>query len=273
MRVIQISDTHLSAEHAFFRANNEAMRIWLAAEQPDLIVHTGDLGMDGAADAADLAMAATWNTGFAAPVMSVPGNHDVGDVATIRPEQMVDDARLAAWRAHLGPDRWAVDQGGWRLIGLNAMLLGSGHAEEARQFDWLADALGTDAPVALFLHKPLFIDRPDEGPRGYWTVTPEPRQRLLALLAEASVKLIASGHLHIHRQLHHAGIDHVWGPAASFVCGDSQEDLGGARRLGAVVHEFGPDRVTSHFIRPDGLEDLTIEPVGNLIYGRPEAVE
>ncbi len=269
MRIIQVSDTHLSAAHPFFAANAAAARAWLAAEQADLIVHTGDVAMDGAGAPADLALAAAWNAGLPAPVLSVPGNHDVGDVAAIRPEQTVDDARLAAWRAHLGADRWVHDQGGWRLIGLNAMLFGSGHAEEEAQFAWLAEALGTDAPVALFLHKPLFIDGPDEGPRGYWTVTPTPRRRLLGLIAGARVKLIASGHLHTHRELHLDGIDHVWGPATSFVCGESQEDLGGTRRLGALVHDFGADRVTTRFIRPDGLEDLTIEPVQHIIYPRP----
>jgi len=269
MRIIQISDTHLSATHAHFAANTTAFRAWLAAQQADLIVHTGDLAMDGAADPADLAMAAAWNTGLGIPVVSVPGNHDVGDAATIRPDQAVDDDRLAAWRAHLGADRWSVDRDGWRLIGLNAMLLGTGHAEEEAQFDWLAQALVGAGPIALFLHKPLFIDAPDEGPRGYWTVTPEPRRRLLGLLAGSRVRLIGSGHLHIHRHLHVDGIDHVWGPAASFVCGDSQEDLGGARRLGAVVHTFGADRVESHFVRPVGLEDLTIEPVQRIIYPRP----
>ncbi len=272
MRIIQISDTHLSAAHPHFAANNEAIRTWLAAEQPDLIVHTGDLAMDGAADEADHAIAATWNSGFRAPVLSVPGNHDVGDVAAIRPDQTVDAVRLAAWRKHHGPDRWLLDRAGWRLVGLNAMLLGSGHEEEEAQFAWLTTALATDHPVALFLHKPLFIDGPDEGPRGYWTVTPEPRRRLLALMDRARVRLVASGHLHIQRSLHLDGIDHVWGPAASFVCGASQEDLGGARLLGAVVHEFGAERVTSRFIRPTGLDDFTIEPVIDVIYPRADRV-
>ncbi len=266
MRIIQVSDTHVSAAHPFFDANTAAVRAWLETQNPDLIVHTGDVAMDGAADIADLALAARWTHGFAAPVLSVPGNHDVGDTAAIKPTQAVDDARLAAWRAHIGPDRWLVDQGGWRLIGLNAMLFATGHVEEERQFEWLAEALRTTAPVALFQHKPLFIDHPDEGPRGYWSVLPAPRRRIMDLLAGANVRLICSGHLHIHRQFSFGGIDHVWAPSTAFVCGESQEDLGGARRLGAMIHDFTADGVTSHFVRPDGLEDLTIEPVQQIIY-------
>lgn len=272
MRIIQISDTHLSAAHRFFDANTEAVRAWLAAERPDLIVHTGDLAMDGAGDPADLALAATWNSAFSVPVLSVPGNHDVGDTAAIKPTQTVDHARLAAWRDRIGPDRWKHDCAGWRLIGLNAMLLGTLHPEEDAQFAWLEAALATDAPVALFLHKPLFIDAPDEPPRGYWTVTPGPRRKLLTLLGSARVRLIASGHLHIARARRFGEVDHIWGPAASFVCGESQEDLGGARRLGAVIHEFDADRVTSRFVHPPGLEPLTIEPVQHILYPRPERV-
>jgi len=269
MRIIQISDTHLSAAHDIFAANLEATRAWLATQQPDLILHTGDVAMDGAGVIADLALGASWNRGFSADVLCVPGNHDVGDTAAIKPSQAVDDGRLAAWRDHFGPDWWSLDRDGWRLIGLDAMLLGTGHPEEQRQFAWLADAVDTKSPIALFLHKPLFIDSPDEGPRGYWSVLPEPRARLLALLARADVKLVASGHLHIHRQFRLNGTDYVWGPSAAFVCGDSQEDLGGARRLGAMIHDFGADRVTSRFVRPDGLTDLTIEPVIDILYPRP----
>ncbi len=269
MRIIQISDTHLSPTHGFFAANLAATARWLAADDPALIVHTGDLSMDGAGTAEELAAAAKWSGCFAPLVLSVPGNHDVGDHAAIKPTQTVDDSRLAAWRTAVGPDRWSLDRGGWRLVGLNAMLLGTGHAEEDAQFAWLEATLNTALPVALFLHKPLFIEDPAEGPHGYWTVTPEPRRRLMSLMAGANVRLVASGHLHVHRQFRHGDIDYVWGPAASFVCGDSQPDLGGARSLGAVEHVFGPDSVTSRFIRPEGLEDLTIEPVQHILYPRP----
>ena len=271
MRLIQLSDTHVSARHGMFGANVAATEAWLRQNTPDLIVQTGDLAMDGAGDPADLDAAAIWHAGLGVPVRAVPGNHDVGDTAAIKPTQTVNDARLAAWRGRFGQDWWTEDRRGWRLIGLDAMLLGTGHAEEERQFAWLAATLDTDAPVAVFLHKPLFIDHADEGPRGYWTVTPAPRRRLLDLFARARVRLIASGHLHIHRDAVFDGIRHVWGPSAAFVCGESQEpQLGGSRRLGLVEHVFSADSVESRFIRPDGLVDHTIEPHLDVLYPRPD---
>ena len=266
MRIIQVSDTHLSTQYDYFASNTDAVAHWLLGEDATLIVNTGDVSMDGAGQVDDLVYAARWRDRFATETLTVPGNHDVGDLASIRPTQTVDDRRLAAWRETIGPDRWSVDRGGWRLIGLNAMLLGSGHPEEEVQFDWLAGVLDTNAPIALFLHKPLFIDHPDEGARGYWTVAPEPRMRILNLLNTANVRLVASGHLHCQRQFRHEGRAYVWSPSSSFVVGDSQEDLGGERVLGIVEHVFDGNEVTSRFIRPQGLEERLIEPVLNIIY-------
>jgi 3',5'-cyclic AMP phosphodiesterase CpdA len=273
MRVIQISDTHLSRRHQQFADNAEALAQWVRDRKPDLIINTGDASMDGASDPDDLVYTAEWHASLGAPVLSVPGNHDVGDIAAIRPDQLIDDARLAAWRNLIGPDRWTHDAGDWRLIGLNGMLLGSGHPEEAHQFEWLAEAVGVDRQIAVFLHKPLFIEDPDEDPRGYWSVLPAPRRLLIERLASARVKLVSSGHLHGWRQETRAGIAYVWAPSGAFVVGAMQEELGSERRLGAVEHVFGADGVTSRFLRADGLQDLLIDPVVRDIYPVPARTE
>ncbi len=274
-RVIQISDTHLSVRHDHFAANVEAVRRHVVGAAPDLVVNTGDLCMDGAGDARDLDLAADWHASLGVPVRAVPGNHDVGDIAAIRPDQLVDDARLAAWRARFGGDFWAMDVEDWRLVGLDAMLFGSGHAEEERQYAFLAHAAATDRRLALFLHKPLFIEREDEGPRGYWTVKPAPRARLFAAIGAADLGLVASGHLHIARARPIDGVDHVWGPSAAFVCGPIQEDLGGERVIGVAEHVFAGREVVSRFVRPEGVADTPLDPVHDEIYPRtaePETV-
>ncbi len=268
MRVIQISDTHLSVQHRFFAENLEATSRWLRSQDAPMFLHTGDLAMDGAGETVDLLASRDWLATLGATTYCVPGNHDVGDRVEINPRQRVNDERLRLWRDTIGPDRWILDREGWRLVGLNAMLLASGHAEEEVQYAWFDQALDTDLPVAIFLHKPLFIDAPDEAPRGYWSVAPQPRQRLLTSMRRARVKLVASGHLHMHREQAIDGVQYVWCPASSFVCGESQEELGGERRLGAVIHDFGADAVESRFIRPEGLDDLKIEPVQRILYPR-----
>jgi alkaline phosphatase D len=266
VRIIQVSDTHLSAQHQYFSRNTDIISASITQASADLIVHTGDLGMDGALDTRDLQLSRDWNDQLPVEVLSVPGNHDVGDLASIRPDQPVNDTRLAAWKRIVGPDRWVRKVGGWSLIGVNAMLLGTGHPEEERQYSWLEEVATHDQPIALFVHKPFCIDDLGEGPRGYWTIDPEPRTRLVAILKDQPVKLIASGHLHIERKRDIGAISHVWCPAASFVVGAIQEELGGTRRLGYVVHDFGTESVTSRFVRPHGLEDLPIDPVIQEIY-------
>ena len=73
---------------------------------------------------------------------AVPGNHDVGDAG--HPGQPVTGERLARWRAYFGSDHWVEDVESIRLVGLDAMLFGSSHRDEAAQAIWL-DAVMADA--------------------------------------------------------------------------------------------------------------------------------
>lgn len=273
-RLIQASDVHVSVRHAHFADNVGNVGRGIAAAGADLVVVTGDLCMDGAGDPADLDAARTWVAGLATPALCVPGNHDVGDTPTIRPDQTIDDTRLAAWHARLGADRWVRDVEDWRLVGLDAMLFDSGHAEEEAQYAFLAEAARTDRRLALFLHKPLFVDRPDEPARGYWTVLPGPRARLLAAIAGADLGLVASGHLHIAADRRIDGVAHVWAPSAAFVCGAIQEDLGGERFIGYAEHVFDGREVATRFVRPAGVVDRELDPFHDEIYppaSKPEA--
>jgi 3',5'-cyclic AMP phosphodiesterase CpdA len=265
-RLVQASDTHVSARHAHFADDVAIVGHGIATAGADLAVVTGDLCMNGAGEPADLAAARSWLAGLGAPCLCVPGNHDVGDTPTIRPDQTIDDARLAAWRDHFGADRWIRDVEDWRLIGLDAMLFDSAHAEEEAQYAFLADAARTDRRLALFLHKPLFIERIDEPARGYWTVLPGPRARLIEALGDADLGLVASGHLHIAAERRIDGVVHFWAPSASFVCGPIQEDLGGSRFVGYGEHLFDGRTVRSRFVRPQGVGDREIDPVHDEIY-------
>ena len=47
MLIIQISDTHLSPVKPHFADNWKPLAEWLAAEGPDLVIHTGDVTVDG----------------------------------------------------------------------------------------------------------------------------------------------------------------------------------------------------------------------------------
>jgi 3',5'-cyclic AMP phosphodiesterase CpdA len=251
IRVTVVSDSHLSAR------NPAAARHWdwvvehLAADPPDLVVHAGDAALDAGRDPAELTVVRQAMDRVPVPWAIVPGNHDLdGDLDGDQP------ASVARYRAALGPDRFCVGAGAWRVIGLNAMLLGAGSPDEAEQWEWLDQMLlPGDGPVALVLHKPLVPPPADlrDSPQRY---VPEPaRTRLLQLLRRAGGHpLVVSGH--VHQCLRHlaGGIDHVWAPATWASLPDSIQPPVGAKLVGVVA-------LTLH---DDGRHDVELQHPGGL---------
>lgn len=266
MRLVQISDTHLSPGKAHFADNWPPLREWIAARRPDLVIHTGDVTVDGAEIEADLAYAADLLAGLPVRCRALPGNHDVGEAGHRR--QPVDGARLARWRARFGEDRWVEDIPGWRLVGLDALILGLGDAEDAAQLAWLETVMAEAAPrhIAWFLHKPLFLDSPTEGDTGYWSVKPLPRAPLLALVDRYRVALVASGHLHKAHDFRRGDTRFIWGPASSFLVGDRQPPMPGTKRLGAVLYEFAAAGFTAETCEVPGLNPHWLDDVADEVY-------
>jgi 3',5'-cyclic AMP phosphodiesterase CpdA len=269
MRVIQISDTHLSGSKPHFADNWPPLAAWIAARQPDLVIHTGDITVDGADNETELADAAQLINGLGMRWRAVPGNHDVGDAGHAR--QPVNAERLAAWRRHLGPDRWVEDAAGWRLIGLDAMLIDSGEPEEREQAAWLEQvtAAAQGRRIAWFLHRPLFVDDPQEGDTGYWSLKPQARSALMTLVRKYQVALVASGHLHQARDFACDGTRYLWSPASSFLVGAMQPGLPGEKRLGAVLYEFANPSFTADIAAVPGLAQHWLEDVIDEVYPRP----
>ncbi|HZT87822.1 MAG TPA: metallophosphoesterase [Stellaceae bacterium] len=269
MRLVQISDTHLSAVKPHFAANWEPLAAWIVAQRPDLVIHTGDLTVDGAGTDADLGHCVRLMRDLGVPFRIIPGNHDVGEAN--HPRQPVNAARLTRWRAHFGMDRWFEDIGGWRLIGLNALLTGSGDEQEALQEGWLEGVMTAAGgrQIAWFLHKPLFLDDPDEPDTGYWSVKPEPRRRWLDRIRRKPVALVASGHLHKAHQTARDGVAYVWAPSSAFLVGPQiQPEMPGEKRLGAVLYEIEGAAVRTHIAEVPGLQSYWIDDVVQEVYPR-----
>ena len=262
MRIALVSDTHLADRVANFMANWSVVRDWIGATAPDLVVHLGDITVNGAGDAAELAAGRRHFDGLAAPIRFLPGNHDIGDnpIAPDAPnDHPVDPARLAEYRALYGPDYWSFEAETWQIIGLNAQLFGTGHAEEARQFAWLEATLSHHrGPLGVLLHKPLFRNRPEDTEAHIRYVPHRPRRRLLDLLAGHDLRFVASGHTHQLRRHHVDGVEHVWAPSATFAIPDGMQERIGEKIVGVMLLELTPDGHRFTLEVPPGLRRLNL---------------
>ena len=255
IRIVHVSDTHLSPTHTYFAMNWSAFHDDMAANPPDLLVHGGDLAWNAPVVEADLAFAAAEVASLGLEWRAIPGNHDIGEApAFSRLDQPVTPERIAMWRRLVGPQWWSHDVGEWRLVGIDTSLMASDLPEEAEQLAFLRDTLSTRGkrPVMLFMHMPPF-DLDPADPKRTTSVIPHPaRETFLDICVAGGVKGICCGHLHIYRRLRHRGMEIVWAPATAMV--DVQRGLKQRRRFprpGYVEWTFDGRRASHRLVEPE----------------------
>ncbi|MGR3867295.1 metallophosphoesterase [Streptomyces graminifolii] len=178
IRVLQLSDTHLTAAHSGNADTDPDHRLRSALEahrrtgvHADLTVVSGDLADDGSAPACRRLAAAL--APLRTPVLAVPGNHDDPDtVAETFPSDMLETQ-------------------GWRILGIDTSRPGDIHgtidtAAETNRLDAL-----DERPTVLVLHHPPLS--PSAIPAFQLVGGGE----LMAALRERPyVKALLTGHLH-----------------------------------------------------------------------------
>jgi 3',5'-cyclic AMP phosphodiesterase CpdA len=241
--IAQVSDTHLSDAKPFWVENFRRFGAHLRASKPDLVVNTGDVSVNGADLIEDLEAARRLHDEIGLPWRAIPGNHDIGDNREIAKKQPYDDERRARWQTVFGEDYWTTDVPGWRLLGINALLLGSGLPGDAEQLDFIRGATSDieGRALLLFLHKPLFDAGEDETELSGRFVPPASRRRLREALGAVQPRLVACGHVHQFRDKAMGGVRHVWAPGTSFVCPRWFQPDHGVRTVGYVEHRLEPD--------------------------------
>ena len=263
-RIVQISDTHLSPERPFFQHNWEVLVELLNADPPDLVICTGDISINGAADEAELAFAAGQLRRLRSETLIVPGNHDVGNsLPDVRGgEPLISADRLLAFRRTVGPDYWAKDFEQWRLVGLNAMLPGSALPEDREQWTWLEETLAGAGrrKTMVFMHKPLFLNDPDDPVPTQSSMYPEHRRSLIEMLDRHRVSALATGHQHDYRRQRIGRTRLIWAPSTAFVIDASARlyPRYGTRRVGYVEHRVAGRRLSSRFVEPHLLVNFDV---------------
>ena len=266
-RLTQISDTHLARRFASLTQNFDRVREHIDATRPDLVLNTGDLGFDAPTSPDDLDYAKSLHDALPVPCRYLPGNHDIGDnptqVGPVQP-QLVSEKARQAYIALFGDDRWRFEAAGWCFIGLNSLVMNSGLVSETEQFDWLAGELANTGgkPVALFLHKPIFLNAPDdpELPASAIRYVPMPaRRRLVEMLRAVDLRLVASGHVHQRRDYTFGHTRHVWSPSAGFIISDKRQERIALKEAGLVEYRFRPDNFEVRHIRAPGQTDVDLD--------------
>ena len=213
--------------------------------RPDFVIITGDL-VNKPGDAAQMAeydrIRATIDA--AIPVHELPGNHDVENAPT--------PAALAAYRARYGPDRYVFRHKSLRGLVLNSSLIHSpaeAREDAAAQEAWLRTQLAErpaedERHLVVFQHHPWFLGAADEDD-DYFNIPRIRRRPLLALLAEAGVRTLISGHYHRNAIARDAGFD-------SIVTGAVGMPLGSARS-GLRAFRVADDAITHRFFELDAV--------------------
>lgn len=259
-RIAQISDTHLSRSRPLFDGNFPPLADALRAARPELVIHTGDLSLDGADSDDDLIHGVEAMNSLGLDWLAVPGNHDVGDDAVLGGRQPITPERLARWERCVGPLGFFRDIPGWRLVGLDTQGFSANPAHRA----FLAEAIrgAGSRRVALFQHKPITQEALADTAVNYWPLLPPARTELLAMFDGSLPDVVASGHVHQQRDRLADGIRQIWAPAVGFIVGDAFQHRVGEKLLGWVEHQFHADG--RHEARLHAMEHLVLHDIGSI---------
>jgi 3',5'-cyclic AMP phosphodiesterase CpdA len=267
-RLTQISDSHLSRRYPTFAKNFHRVSEHIDTTRPDLVINSGDLGFDGPEHRDDLAFARAEHDALPVACRYLPGNHDIGDNPTqvgAPPPQPASEPNRQAFLSVFGEDRWRFDAAGWCFIGLNSLIMNTGLASEEEQFDWLATELSSldGKPLALFLHKPLFLNAPDDPELAETSIryVPKPaRGRLIEMLDAVDLRLVACGHVHQRRDFTRGNTRHIWAPSTGFIIrSNEKQELIGLKGVGLVEYRFQPDALEVRHVRAPGQVDIDLE--------------
>ena len=266
-RLTQISDTHLTRRLTKLTDNFRRLSKYIDASRPDLVINSGDIAFDGPTSPGDLDFAKTLHAALPVACRYLPGNHDIGDNPTQigpMPSQQVSEGDRQVFVSVFGDDRWRFEAAGWCFIGLNSLVMNSGLASEAEQFDWLARELAAASgkPVALFLHKPLYLNAPDDPELEATSIryVPQPaRRHLIEMLGVADLRLVASGHVHQRCDFTFGRVRQIWAPSAGFIISGARQELIGIKEVGLVEYRFRPDSFEVRHVKAPGQIDIDLD--------------
>jgi len=193
---------------------------------------------------------------FPEPVRAIAGNHDVGSTVGWAHHSAAEMGAAREVFCRDWQDRWMLDAAGFRILGINSQIFGSGLPAEADQAAWLRDMLArpTELLRIVFAHTPPYLKMPadafDDGSE-QMCLKPPARKSLLGILGNAPPDLLVTAHCHRFWVCNQPDWDWLGMPASGFGQ-DEMQDL-----LGVPASGFGQDE----------MQDLLGVPSHNLPQG------
>jgi 3',5'-cyclic AMP phosphodiesterase CpdA len=187
--VLQISDTHFGTEQPHVV---EALVALAIGQQPDLVVLSGDITQR--ARSVQFRAAKAFVDRIGAPVLAIPGNHDIALFALWARLARPYARYTAAFGAELEPVHSSQDL---LVVGVNTTRpWRHKHGEvSARQIDRVANRLSAATPGQLrvvVVHQPVAVTKTEDQPnllRGH--------EAALRVWSAAGADLVMGGHIHL----------------------------------------------------------------------------
>ena len=261
MRLVQISDTHLSRWDGTLRRNFHILVDFInSVLRPDLVVHTGDVILSNPDSHDDYAAAKELHRLISAPVRFIPGNHDVGE-AYDRTWWATTADRLARFQDFFGATPWLEWFGDIALVGLNSQVLGSGLPAEEEQWHWLEGIASSIEGHNIVLFQHMSFWTPYSGSDGRpGCIKDIDRERILRSAGAARVLGVANGHVHRYRKTWRGESFELWAPSIAFLV-DRAESVripAGLEQLGAVLYEAERKHLKITFQTTPGLDEVEV---------------
>lgn len=236
---VHVADPQPGSPRSFRYAPAWAKNWHVAMQQireirPELLLVGGDLTRDGSIHESEFVDMKTDLDSLGIPYHVIPGNMDTGNKHA--PCQGARDDRddlalnvtsdqLRVFARHFGPTHWTFIQKNVRFTGFYEALAGSGLPEENDMWRMLEDLVNQPRTThhVTMTHYPLFLDtmdeptfdltKPDEYLPWYFSIDREHRLRIAALLKQAGVSIVISGHIHCFKRDIADGIRYIKAPA------------------------------------------------------------
>jgi 3',5'-cyclic-AMP phosphodiesterase len=201
-RIALISDLHVMVATTNAKERLYPLRLAKTIEavnaaRVDFVIAAGDLTEHGTE--AEFAEFKRRVRGLAAPLLYIPGNHDVGNkLLAGGKKEATNFGRTRRYEMTLGRSYFAREIAGVRVLGVNSCLFGSRLPRERQMWNLLERELAAPSkrPTLLVQHHPPFMKSFEEPGGDYFNMEPYPRARLLGLARQGGVQAILSGHLH-----------------------------------------------------------------------------